>query len=89
MEIAFHWCEVYMCTQPNVGTTQVSDSDLFYGWGGGGGGSDMTKCKGHPIEVLCCGDIIGYYCALFLGHSVFDTLYLVYPSTLINECSIK
>ena len=40
-KIAFHWCEVYMCTQPNVGTTQVSDLDFtqtyFMGGGGGGG----------------------------------------------------
>ena len=48
----------------------------------------MTKCKGHPLEVFCCGDIIGYFCDLFLGHYVFDALYLVYLSTLINEFSI-
>ena len=49
----------------------------------------MTKCKGHPLDVFCCGDINGYYCELFLGHTVFDALYLVYPLTLINEISIK
>ena len=45
-----------------------------------GGSCDMTKCKGHPLEVFCCGDIIGYFCDLFLGHYVFDALYLVYLS---------
>ena len=35
-----------------------------------GGSCDMTKCKGHPLEVFCCGDIIGYFCDLFLGHCV-------------------
>ena len=54
-----------------------------------GGSCDMTKCKGHPLEVFCCGDIIGYFCDLFLGHYVFDTLYLMYLSTLINEFSMK
>ena len=54
-----------------------------------GGSCDMTKCKGHPLEVFCCGDIIGYFCDLFLGHYVFDALYLVYLSTLINEFSMK
>ena len=49
----------------------------------------MTKCKGHPLEVFCYGDIIGYFCDLFLGHYVFDALYLVYLSTLINEFSMK
>ena len=35
----------------------------------------MTRCKGHPLEAFCCGDIMGYYCDLFLGHSVFDALF--------------
>ena len=31
----------------------------------------MTKCKGYPLDVFCCGDIIGYCWDLFLGYSAF------------------
>ena len=72
-------------TQVSACLTQISPKlILWVGWSW-----DMAKCKGHPLDVFCCGDINGYYCELFLGHSVFDALYLVYPSTLINEISIK